>query len=136
MADAPRHFTREEVDRLIPRLGAIMSRVKTAHAEGARLRGLLQDDQRQVVLAGGMRLSPERWRARRLAIERASVVVQRGLGEVVALGGEPKDLDLGLVDFRGWLEGREVNLCWRLGEERLGFWHALDEGFARRKPLP
>ena len=32
--------------------------------------------------------------------------------------------------------GAVVNLCWKYGEARVAFWHGLDEGFARRKPLP
>jgi hypothetical protein len=32
--------------------------------------------------------------------------------------------------------GREVHLCWRRGEEDLGFWHLPDAGFAARRPLP
>jgi len=29
-----------------------------------------------------------------------------------------------------------VLLCWRLGEDEIGFWHGTDDGFAGRKPLP
>jgi hypothetical protein len=32
-------------------------------------------------------------------------------------------------------DGREVYLCWKLGEKRIQYWHGLDEGFAGRKPL-
>jgi hypothetical protein len=46
-----------------------------------------------------------------------------------------RDLDLGLVDFPSLLEGEEVCLCWKLGEERIAFWHGIEEGFAGRKPL-
>jgi hypothetical protein len=133
---APRRFTREEVDGLIPRLAAIVARVKQAHEDAGRLRTAVREDQRRVMLAGGMLISPETWRSRRAAIERATTLVQRGVGEILELGGEPKDLDVGLVDFRGLLGGREVNLCWKLGETRLGFWHGLDEGYAARRPLP
>jgi hypothetical protein len=59
--------------------------------------------------------------------------------EVVAAiteaGAELKDPDTGLLDFRAMLHGREVNLCWRLGEERIGFYHELDEGFKQRRIL-
>ena len=32
-------------------------------------------------------------------------------------------------------DGREVYLCWRLGEDRIRFWHDLDGGFAGRQLL-
>jgi len=58
--------------------------------------------------------------------------------EIHALGAQVKDLDLGLLDFpaRHPDDGRTVLLCWRLSEDRIEFWHGLDEGFAGRKPLP
>jgi hypothetical protein len=46
-----------------------------------------------------------------------------------------KDLEVGLVDFPTLLRGQEVYLCWKLGEEHIGYWHGLEEGFAGRKPL-
>lgn len=46
-----------------------------------------------------------------------------------------KDADLGLIDFYGVVDGHVVFLCWRLGEEEVGFWHEVTEGFASREPL-
>ena len=46
-----------------------------------------------------------------------------------------KDLDIGLVDFPSLLEGEEIYLCWKLGEEHIEFWHGVDEGFTGRKPI-
>lgn len=46
-----------------------------------------------------------------------------------------KDLEKGLVDFPAILDGREVYLCWHLGEEKVEYWHELDSGFAGRRPL-
>jgi len=40
------------------------------------------------------------------------------------------------VDFPAQRDGEEVLLCWRLGEEEIGFWHGLEEGFSGRRPLP
>ncbi len=57
------------------------------------------------------------------------------LREVSELGVEVKAAD-GLVDFRSKLHGRTVYLCWKYGEERVGFFHELDAGFAGRQPLP
>ncbi|CAN5161882.1 DUF2203 family protein [soil metagenome] len=58
------------------------------------------------------------------------------LAEIAHLGVEVKDLEQGLIDFRSTRRGREVYLCWRLGEgERILYWHDLDAGFAGRTPL-
>jgi hypothetical protein len=46
-----------------------------------------------------------------------------------------KDLDTGLIDFPSLLDGQEVYLCWKVGEDRIEYWHGLHEGFAGRKPL-
>lgn len=53
-----------------------------------------------------------------------------------ALGVEAKDLDQGLVDFRGLVAGQPAYLCWKDGEDRVAHWHPLDGGFAARRPLP
>ena len=46
-----------------------------------------------------------------------------------------KDLDTGLLDFPTLYRGSEVYLCWRLGETRIEFWHAIEDGFRGRKPI-
>jgi hypothetical protein len=48
-----------------------------------------------------------------------------------------RDVDQGLIDFhaRG-SDGVVYFLCWRDGEDDLGWWHLPEEGFAGRKPLP
>jgi hypothetical protein len=46
-----------------------------------------------------------------------------------------KDLDRGLLDFPAIMKGREVLLCWELGEEDIEFWHDLDSGYAGRERL-
>jgi len=55
--------------------------------------------------------------------------------ELVELGIELKDPFTGLIDFPGWIDGHEVYLCWRLGEEEVGHWHELNKGFAGRQKL-
>ena len=55
--------------------------------------------------------------------------------EVQSLGVELKDFVRGLVDFPAIIEGREVYLCWQLGEAEVSFWHELDSGFQGRQSL-
>jgi hypothetical protein len=55
--------------------------------------------------------------------------------ELTDLGIELKDYDTGLIDFLCRFEGREVYLCWRLGEPEVSHWHELDGGFAGRREI-
>jgi len=52
------------------------------------------------------------------------------------LGVEVKDVEQGLVDFRGHLGADVVYLCWRDGEQGITHWHTLEGGFRGRKPIP
>ena len=57
------------------------------------------------------------------------------INAVTALGCEIKRLDTGLVDWYALKDGREVYLCWQLGEKRVDHWHELQAGFAGRRPI-
>jgi hypothetical protein len=57
------------------------------------------------------------------------------ISELKNLGVELKSDETGLCDFRSIRDGREVYLCWRLGEPELMFWHELDAGFNGRRRL-
>jgi hypothetical protein len=60
---------------------------------------------------------------------------RKGWDEVEELGAVIKDPQVGLVDFYGRLEGAVVWLCWKYGEDEVAHYHALDAGFAARKPI-
>ena len=55
--------------------------------------------------------------------------------ELKNLGIELKDYYTGLVDFPCRMDGRDVYLCWRLGEPDVAHWHEIDAGFAGRQKL-
>ena len=107
-----------------------------AHGAAQRLRAELSEEQRRITMSGGALVEVDAWGERATRLGALTKQVQDGLAAVVKLGGMPKDLATGLVDFPFLLEGEEVNLCWRFGEKRIRFWHGLDEGFAGRKPIP
>jgi len=132
---AERHFTAADVEALIPRLTRIMERVMAAHSEAGAVRDRLQAEQQRIAAAGGAVLDRRAWRAGKERVEQLTGEIQRGLDEIAKLGGAPKDLGLGLVDFLHLRDGEEVNLCWKYGEREIRHWHGLDEGYAARKPL-
>ncbi len=55
------------------------------------------------------------------------------LRAINALGVEVKDPSSGLCDFPALHHGRDIYLCWRLGEPQVEWWHEMHNGFAGRR---
>ncbi len=55
--------------------------------------------------------------------------------KVLATGVEVKDINSGLLDFPALRNGEEVLLCWKYGEDKVGFWHDKEAGYAGRRPI-
>jgi hypothetical protein len=132
---AERYFSPAEVETLIPLLTRIMNDVMTAHKEAGAARERQQAEQQRISLTGGGVLDRAAWQADTQMAEQFARRVRDGLEKIVRLGGVPKDLDLGLVDFPHLRDGQEVNLCWKHGETAVRHWHGMDEGYAGRKLL-
>lgn len=61
--------------------------------------------------------------------------MERLVAQIVDWDVTLRDIETGLVDFPALVNGRQVCLCWRLGEDDVAWWHELDSGFGGRKPL-
>ena len=68
-------------------------------------------------------------------LEKDSLRIRDYVEELRALGVEPKGSTEGLVDFPARLNGRNVYLCWKLGESRVLFWHDMETGYTGRQSL-
>jgi hypothetical protein len=132
---AERYFTPAEVEALIPELTAIMNDVMAAQAEATAVRERLHAEQERITMTGGGVIDHGAWRQGREDLERVGRRIQARLDDIAQLGGVPKDLGLGLVDFPHLRNGEVVNLCWKHPERSIEYWHGLDEGYAKRKPL-
>lgn len=130
-SERPRLFTLEEANALLPRIAPILENLQSLKAELDTARLALAR------FTPAMRANGHGMEA--LTYERQIVeLVTRlthGVREINGFGVEVKDLDHGIVDFPSRRGGRIVYLCWRLGEERILYWHELDAGFAGRQPL-
>ena len=60
---------------------------------------------------------------------------QSVLQQLEVVGCVLKDVEMGLVDFYSLRDGQLIFLCWKLDEDHIRFWHALDEGYAERQRL-
>ncbi len=53
--------------------------------------------------------------------------------ELESLGLEPHAEEIGSVDFPAILHGREVRLCWRVGEPDVRHWHEIGGSISERQ---
>jgi hypothetical protein len=88
------------------------------------------------IAGNGGDLSPGEVRDAAAAVEREVATIAECVAALEAAGVQVKDMDEGLVDFPARHAGRDILLCWKVGEPAVSYWHGLDEGFAGRKPLP
>jgi hypothetical protein len=61
--------------------------------------------------------------------------IEEEINNIMDRGCLIKDLKLGMIDFYWVMNGEVVFLCWKKGEEEIGFWHSLEGGFEGREPL-
>lgn len=131
----PRYFTLQRAQDLLAEVRRLMEDAVEARATLARAEAELQRAAGRVQMLGGVRLDPARMAG--LAKERESSAkrIKECLEQIHELGAQVKDLDTGLLDFPTLYRGREVLLCWKLGEPGISHWHGLEEGFRGRKPI-
>jgi hypothetical protein len=61
--------------------------------------------------------------------------MQAGVARIDELGVTLREIETGLIDFPALASGRQIWLCWRLGEGDIEFWHELGDGFGGRQAL-
>jgi hypothetical protein len=126
-----RIFTVEEANRTLPLVSRIVEDIVRDYA---RWREKVEAYELEVARTPRGATNEEATRLERDA-QQLAVEIERFLDELSSLGAQFKGFDLGLVDFPAELAGRQVCLCWRLGEPQVEHWHEVDAGFAGRQPL-
>jgi hypothetical protein len=121
-----RHFTRAEANALLPQLTTLLSQLRDARDE-------LTDTDAHEALSEAAPTNGGGEQGRRVGI--AFLEVRRLIDTVEQAGIVLRDIDRGLVDFPALIDGREVYLCWELGEEDVAYWHDLEGGYGGREAL-
>ncbi len=120
-------FTREQANRTLPLVSRIMADVVRLDKEVSEFEG-------KITTAGAREPSKE-FSAERDAYDSALHDLSELRDELSSIGCRLKDWRRGVVDFLAVHNGRLVELCWRLGEEHIGYWHELGAGFRGREHL-
>src|SRR5271169_1155834 len=89
----------------------------------------------RIMMMGGMLVPYEELAKKRIEHHQLASQMKSSLEKILETGCVIKDLEVGLLDFPAMIDNQAVYLCWKLGEDRIRFYHRQDEGFAGRKPI-
>jgi hypothetical protein len=128
-------FTLAEATTLLPVLQALLKRAMDGKKLIEDVEKELQDLKHRILLSGGLMVDIPALAHRRAEHDKALQGIKDALAEIDAIGVQVKDLDIGLLDFPCVVDDEIVLLCWKYGEEKIAFWHGVEEGFRGRKPI-
>lgn len=130
-----RFFTVEEANKALPLVKAIVGDI-------VRQFEVVNSHKQRLIALKNMRRRPsgtsvaaaEETTQSQADLEAEETQLESYLEELKRLGVKLKGFD-GLCDFPSLRDGREVYLCWRLGEPSVRFWHEINAGFAGRQSI-
>jgi hypothetical protein len=131
----PKLFSLQEAERARRDVEPLLIDAMEGNREMEELDEKLNAISNRILIMGGITIDYEAAARMRAAHNRSITKVREALDQIHAIGCLVKDLDSGLVDFPAVIKDEEVYLCWKLGEDRIRFYHRQDEGFSRRKPI-
>ena len=120
-------FTLAEANTLLPRLRTVLGDVGEVWGRMKELHPAIQKARDKAPFDG---YSP-------YGVEYVECVARLMflIHQIKEMGVMLKDVDKGLCDFPYMRDGRVVYLCWRLGEDKIEYWHDIESGFGGREPL-
>jgi hypothetical protein len=119
-----RRFTVEEANALLPGIVPLLEDLRDAQ----QILAERHDDVQESVKGNGGGGHAREY-------SEASQAAAAALRAIQELGVLVRDPATGLIDFPAERDGEEIFLCFRLGEDRVAWWHPTDTGFAGRQPL-
>ena len=128
-----RYFTVEQANKMLPLVRAVVQDIVPLAQDLIQRRERLlkvRPNERVKMSAG----HEEEFNQMQQEFARDAARLEEYMDELRELGVDLKGAD-GIVDFPGIMDGREVCLCWKLGEAEVTHWHDLDAGFSGRQKL-
>jgi hypothetical protein len=131
----PRIFTLTEAERARRELEPFLVEAMECRKKLSGLEKDLTSVSARIMMMGGVIVPYEKLAALRVEHRQLAETLKTALKRILETGCLIKDLDIGLLDFPAVIDNEDVYLCWKLGEDRIRYYHRQDEGFAGRKPL-
>ncbi|HLY93846.1 MAG TPA: DUF2203 domain-containing protein [Gaiellaceae bacterium] len=130
-----RYFTPEEANAALEDVRPLVEKMvahRRAHVEALAR----QEELEERIKGNGGGIPPSTLADAAEEVEREARALAKAIDEIDEHGAQVKDLDEGLIDFPALRDSETVLLCWKLGEDEIGYWHRVEDGFAGRRPLP
>jgi len=131
----PRYFTLRESEQLLPEVERALRDALFHKSEYHKVEQEFRAGNQRIRMDGGSQENRGAYIALRARRDTSAAALKDALDRIEQMGVLVKDLDIGLIDFLTRYHGREVCLCWKLGEGKIEFWHGTEEGFRGRKPI-
>ena len=130
-------FTPEEANQLLPRIIPLIEQLQGLQQSISQTTHELNQNVHKLSQGNGYPLQEIQKHVEELTRHQLHLLeaFSSALQQLEDLGAVIKDLSQGLVDFYAMHGSDLVYLCWKLGEDRVKFWHSMEAGFAGRRPL-
>jgi hypothetical protein len=130
-----RFFDIDAANEAMTEVGPLLATLSDQRAELIRLRDRALTAHSSS--PGGAAAKDDREETQRIRLRMQGIIDQMAaaVARIDALGITLRDIEQGLIDFPALVGGRQVWLCWQLGESDVAFWHELETGFGSRRPL-
>jgi hypothetical protein len=130
-----RTYTVEEANHELPRVKRIVAQIAELSALLPELEDQARITEYQSKRAGASNEDRNRVQQARDAASGAELELLKAVASLNGMGIQLKGPLEGLIDFPSYRDGELVELCWKLGEDRVEHWHRVGEGYAGRKKL-
>ena len=143
MIHVPDFYDIDRANAKLPELRETLLRVRAQRDEVVAVRDRIVELNAPAV-AGGVAATPsgstraeadEETQRLRMRVQGLVDQMQAAVLELDSWNIQLREIETGLVDFPALVAGRPIWLCWRLGEERVEWWHEVSEGFDGRRRI-
>jgi hypothetical protein len=125
----------EEANNELPRVRRIVAQIAELSALLPELEDQARIAQYQSKRPGAGAEDHERQQQARDAVGGAEIELLKAVANLNGMGIQLKGPLEGLIDFPSYRNGELIELCWKLGEDRVEHWHRVGEGYSGRKKL-
>jgi len=134
---SPKIFTVAEANALLPKIKPLIEQLQGLQRSIVETNTRLDDAVRKVSAGNGYPIASLKEQIKDMTKHQLQLIeaFQSALKQLEGVGCLLKDLNSGLIDFYSVRDNQPVFLCWKLGEDRIRFWHTLEDGYPGRQPL-